>query len=94
MRSSDLCYDEEHERALLREEGYDWAIADMIRMVSGYMRANHGYSDEKLVGMLVGMFKGHGVDWESWIPAMKSFFRDNPAMLNRIDELFPEEERR
>ena len=70
MRTSDLSYDQEHEDWLLREEGYDMAISDMIRVVSGYMREAFGYSDKRLVDMFIYMFVNSDIETEAWVPAL------------------------
>ena len=75
MRSSDLCYDEEHEKQLLREEGYDMAIDDTVHMVSDYMAANLKYSDEQIANALISMFLKQQVEEESWIPVLKRFYQ-------------------
>ena len=90
MRTSDLSYDQEHEDWLLREEGYDMAIADMIRMVSGYMRETFGYSDKRLVDMFIYMFFNSDSEEEAWIPALKNYFK-NEDVQKKIDELCEKE---
>lgn len=94
MRSSDLCYDGERERQLLREEGYDMAIEDTVHMVSDYMAANLKYTDERIANALISMFLKQQVEEESWIPALKRFYQWKKRGYNttdmtpeRIDEL-------
>lgn len=93
MRSSDLCYDEEHEKQLLREEGYDMAIEDTVHMVSDYMAANLKYSDEQIANALISMFLKQQVEEESWIPALRRFYQwkkrwsTTDMTPERIDEL-------